>query len=186
LVWQWNHNPDNDLWSVADRKGYLRLRTSRIDSSLVSARNTLTQRTIGPESNVTTLLETAQMKEGDFAGLCLLQKEYGWVGVTVKDGERSVVMVHAPEGNPQEIQRIPIRQDKVYFRASCDFGERADTGNFQYSLDGKKWEDIGKSFPLLYTLPHFMGYRYGLFNFATKETGGHADFDYFRIMEKIQ
>ena len=24
LVWQWNHNPDNSLWSVTARKGYLR------------------------------------------------------------------------------------------------------------------------------------------------------------------
>ncbi len=31
------------------------------------------------------------------------------------------------------------------------------------------------------TLPHFMGYRFGLFNFATKATDGSADFDFFRI-----
>ena len=36
-----------------------------------------------------------------------------------------------------------------------------------------------------YTLPHFMGYRFGLFNFATQEPGGHADFDYFRIGNAI-
>ena len=50
LVWQWNHNPDNSLWSVRDRKGYLRLKTARIDSSFVQAKNTLTQRTFGHES----------------------------------------------------------------------------------------------------------------------------------------
>lgn len=27
LVWQWNHNPDNSLWSLSARKGYLRLTT---------------------------------------------------------------------------------------------------------------------------------------------------------------
>jgi len=31
LVWQWNHNPDNKLWSVSQRKGYLRLTTGRIE-----------------------------------------------------------------------------------------------------------------------------------------------------------
>jgi hypothetical protein len=31
-----------------------------------------------------------------------------------------------------------------------------------------------------------MGYRFGLFNFATKTAGGYADFDYFRVGEKIQ
>jgi beta-xylosidase len=33
LVWQWNHNPDNSLWSVTARKGYLRLTTGRIDTN---------------------------------------------------------------------------------------------------------------------------------------------------------
>ncbi|MFN7119522.1 MAG: family 43 glycosylhydrolase, partial [Saprospiraceae bacterium] len=32
LVWQWNHNPDNTLWSVNERKGYLRLKTGRVDT----------------------------------------------------------------------------------------------------------------------------------------------------------
>ncbi|MHB1310216.1 MAG: beta-xylosidase family glycoside hydrolase, partial [Limisphaerales bacterium] len=32
-----------------------------------------------------------------------------------------------------------------------------------------------------YTIPHFMGYRFGLFNYATAESGGHADFDYLRL-----
>jgi hypothetical protein len=36
-----------------------------------------------------------------------------------------------------------------------------------------------------YTLPHFMGYRFGLFNYATEQTDGYADFDWFRISEKI-
>ena len=36
-----------------------------------------------------------------------------------------------------------------------------------------------------YTLPHFMGYRFGLFNYATKEAGGRADFDYFRLSDQI-
>src|ERR1051325_435999 len=49
LVWQWNHNPENSLWSVTKRKGYLRLTTGRIDTSFLLARNTLTQRTIGPQ-----------------------------------------------------------------------------------------------------------------------------------------
>jgi hypothetical protein len=34
-------------------------------------------------------------------------------------------------------------------------------------------------------MEHFMGYRFGLFNYATKNTGGFADFDYFHISDKI-
>ena len=33
---------------------------------------------------------------------------------------------------------------------------------------------------MAYTIPHFMGYRFALFNYATEEPGGFVDFDYFR------
>jgi hypothetical protein len=38
---------------------------------------------------------------------------------------------------------------------------------------------------MVYTLDHFMGYRFGLFNYATKEAGGFVDFDYFHIDDTI-
>ncbi len=44
---------------------------------------------------------------------------------------------------------------------------------------------IGPKLKMAYTLPHFMGYRFGLFNYATKIAGGYADFDYFHIKDKI-
>ena len=78
LVWQWNHNPDNSLWSVGERKGYLRLKTGRVDADFLSARNTLTQRTVGPVCSGTTSMDVSNMKEGDFAGLALLQKKI-WI-----------------------------------------------------------------------------------------------------------
>ena len=31
-----------------------------------------------------------------------------------------------------------------------------------------------------------MGYRFALFNYAAKEIGGYADFDYFRIEDSMQ
>ncbi|MFA9191407.1 glycoside hydrolase 43 family protein [Flavobacterium sp. FZUC8N2.13] len=181
LVWQWNHNPDNALWSVRERKGYLRLKTARIDSSFVQAKNTLTQRTFGPESSATTLVEVSKMKEGDFAGLSLLQKEYGFIAVRIENGSKKIVMMDAVKEVPKEVASIALNQDKVYFKATCDFKNKADKGKFYYSLDGKEWISIGNTIKLPYTLPHFMGYRFGLFNYATKNTGGYVDFDWFRI-----
>lgn len=185
LVWQWNHNPDNSLWSVANRKGYLRLKTGRIDTSFVQARNTLTQRTIGPESTGATALDVANLKDGDFAGLCLLQKNYGLVGVKRDNGQNAIVMVSASSGKPVEVQRVPLSQKTVFLKAECDFKDRKDTANFFYSLDNKTWTRIGEPLKMPYTLPHFMGYRFGLFNYATQQAGGYADFDYFRIVDSI-
>lgn len=185
LVWQWNHNPDNALWSVSERKGFLRLKTGRVDTSFVSARNTLTQRTIGPESTGSTLMDVSNMKEGDFAGLSLLQKNYGLVGVRVEKGRKSIIMVSANTGKPIEIEKIPLSQKTVFFKAECNFKNRADIAHFYFSLDGKAWIKIGEPLKMPYTIPHFMGYRFGLFNYATQNVGGFADFDYFSIEDTI-
>ncbi|MBA4320521.1 MAG: glycoside hydrolase, partial [Flavobacterium sp.] len=181
LVWQWNHNPDNSLWSIKERKGYLRLRTGRIDTTFVQARNTLTQRTIGPVGTGSTFLDVSKMKEGDFAGLSALQKNYGLIGIKVENGHKSIVMINASSGKPVEEQQVPLTQNNVYLKIDCDFTDKKDIASFSYSLDGKVWQPIGGTLKMSYTIPHFMGYRFGLFNYATKEIGGYADFDWFRI-----
>jgi beta-xylosidase len=181
LVWQWNHNPDNKLWSVTQRKGYLRLTTGRIDTIFVTARNTLTQRTFGPECSGSTSIDISNMKEGDFAGLALLQRKFGLVGVRYNNGTKSIVMVNAQSGRPVEAQSVPLTQKTVYLKAECDFRDKTDLANFFYSLDGKTWTPIGSQLKMEYSMPHFIGYRYGLFNYATKIPGGYVDFDWFRI-----
>ncbi len=185
LVWQWNHNPDNKLWSVNQRKGYLRLTTGRVDSTLLLARNTLTQRTIGPVCTGSTSMDVSHMKDGDFAGLCLLQKNFGQLGVRVNKGTKSIVMISAGTGNPVEIQSVPLSRNIVYFKAECNFKDRTDIAKFYYSYDGKVWNFIGEPLKMAYTIPQFIGYRFGLFNYATKNIGGYADFDYFHISDTI-
>jgi beta-xylosidase len=185
LVWQWNHNPDNNLWSVTQRKGYLRLTTGRIDNNFLSARNTLTQRTVGPICSGTTSLDVSGMKDGDIAGLSLLQKNYGLVGVKVNGKVKSIFMVNAGTGQALEQAVFPLSQKTVYFRIECDFRELKDTAWFYYSIDGKTWQPVGEPLKMTYTMPHFMGYRFGLFNYATKNTGGFADFDFFEYNMNI-
>jgi len=182
LVWQWNHNPDNNLWSVTDRKGFLRLKTGRLDSLFLKSRNTLTQRTLGPVCSGSTLLDASGMKDGDFAGLTAFQRKFGQVGIKIVNGQKQVFMVSNKTDKPTELQSIPISQNKVYLKIECDFRDKIDVAKFFYSLDGKTWTVIGGELKMEYTLmEHFMGYRFGLFNYATKEPGGFADFDWFRI-----
>jgi beta-xylosidase len=185
LVWQWNHNPVNSLWSISERPGFLRLKTDRVDTSLVTSRNTLTQRTFGPYASASTSVDLRGMKEGDYVGLCLLQKNYGQVGVKVENGSKKIFMVSSNSGKPIEVGSIPIQTGKAFFKADCNFFERADVGQFYYSLNGKTWIKIGEQIKMPYTLPHFMGYRFGLYYYSTKEGGGYADFDWFRVKDKI-
>ena len=123
------------------------------------------------------------MKEGDCAGLLLLQKDYGFIGVKVKSGKKLVVVEMAKSAEPAE---IPFNQNVVFLKADCDFKDRTDKAYFYYSLDGKSWKRLGPELKMSYTIPHFMGYRFGLFNYATQTAGGYADFDFFHIQDSIQ
>lgn len=181
LAWQWNHNPDNTLWSLTQRPGFLRLTTGRVDADLLKARNTLTQRTFGPACSGATAIDVTHMKDGDFAGLALLQEQYGLVGVKLDGGTCSIVMVSIKTGSPVEVQHVPLAGKTVHLKAECDFKDQVDTAHFFYRLDGRPWTPIGGELKMVYTLPHFMGYRFALFNYATETPGGVVDFDFFRV-----
>lgn len=185
LVWQWNHNPDGRYWSITERPGFLRLTAGRIDPGFLSARNTLTQRTFGPTCSGTVALDVSRLNDGDYAGLGMLQKRYGFVGIKRVGKTNSIVMVSAETDTPVEIESVPLTQHTVFLKADCDFRNRADRATFSYSLDGRKWTAIGKPLHMTYTLPHFMGYRFALFHYATAIPGGSADFDYFRITDRV-
>ncbi len=181
LQWQWNHNPDALGWSLVARPGYLRLTNRRLDNNMEVTRNTLTQRSFGPQSSARIAMETAGMRNGDYAGLGALQTRYGFVGVHKSNGNKSIVMVDTTSGSPQEIARVGLFQDRVYFRIDMDFRNQTDQARFYYSLDGNTWTAIGNSLRMTYDLKHFMGYRFALFNYATESTGGYVEFDYYRL-----
>ena len=181
LAWQWNHNPDNAHWEILQKPGRLRITTGRVDQDVLGARNTLTQRTFGPTSSASTRLNVDKMKNGDVAGLIALQKKYGYAGVKMDHGHKFIVMVNAHGDSPKEIAAVPLMQKVVYFKIDCDFSNQTDKAHFYYSLDGTKWKQIGNTLQMVYTVPQFMGYRFGLFNYATEKPGGHVDFDYYRI-----
>lgn len=81
-----------------------------------------------------------------------------------------------------EQARIATTAARVLLKACCNFENRTDTATFSFSTDdGRTWTPIGGTLRMAYTIPQFIGYRFGLFCYATKTAGGHADFDYFRI-----
>lgn len=185
LVWQWNHNPNNDYWSLKEREGYLRLTTFRLNNNFLDAKNTLTQRTFGPECSCEVAIDVSYMKDGDFAGLGLLQRYYGLVGVKMEGGDKFIYAGDVKDDKFAELDKIVLDVDVVYLKVEADYRDRADKGYLFYSLDGEAWESVGEPFDLPYTLPHFMGYRFALYNYATQQTGGYVDFDYFKVGSEV-
>lgn len=184
LQWQWNHNPDNRNWSLTKRPGYLRLTTGRVDNNFEQVRNLLTQRTFGPMCSGTVEMDVSNMKNGDVAGLAALQKQYGIVGVKMTGAVKSIVMISAESQSPVELASVSLTQKTIYLKVDFNFVKRTDKAYFSYSLDGKLWTTIGKPLQMSYSLSHFVGYRFALFNYSTKEAGGFVDFDYFRVSDK--
>ncbi|MFN8438449.1 MAG: family 43 glycosylhydrolase [Cytophagales bacterium] len=188
LAWQWNHNPKSAYWSMSTAKtGYLRLTNERTDPNVLMTTNTLTQRTFGPKSCAYTAIDLTGMKDGDYAGMVALQKQYGYVGVKMVGTTKSIVMVTGDDvtGTPSEKATVPLNQNVVYVRVDCDFTNRTDKATFYYSLNGTSWTAIGTTLQMSYTIPQFIGYRFGLFTYATGSAGGYADFDFFRIGANI-
>lgn len=186
LEWQWNHNPDSKNWSLTEHPGYLRLKNGRIDQGFLDTRNTLTQRTFGPECSANIKMDVSKLKDGDYAGLGALQKQYGFVGVKNEKGRKQIIMVDGSSKSPVEVASVALDQNEVYLRLDMDFKNRSDKANFFYSLDGKVWNQVGSTLQMSYTLPHFMGYRFALFTYATLQTGGFVDFDWFRLNSCLQ
>ena len=189
LEWQWNHNPDNRLWSLTEREGYLRLRTVNVCDTVADARNTISQRTFGPECGGYIKLDVSEMKDGDTAGLAAFAEKYGYVAVKIEDGKKYIVTVRYNDNDDVEqefeTERVEITENEVYLRVDCDYKNATDKAYFYYSLDGENWTKIGNTLKMNYYGLHFLGYRYAIFNFPTKQSGGYVDVDYFRVENKL-
>jgi len=179
-VWQWNHLPVAAKWSLAEKPGSLRLHTLPA-SQFLWAKNTLTQRVIGPVSTATTELDISGLQPGDIAGLGLLNMPCAWIGVARTDAGY-VLRWYKQETN-QTLER-PLAAPRVFLRATGDFDE--DIAQLSYSTDGAIFTDLGESIRLPYQLKTFQGTRYALFAYNTAgREGGHADFAGFQVDEPL-
>ena len=177
-IWQWSHVPVADAWSLAERAGFLRLRALPA-TSLWDARNTLTQRSIGPRSTPIAILDVGGMADGDTAGLALFNRPYAWIGVERAQGKNA--LVHFDEQS-QRSTRVELAGMRVWLRAECDF--LAERAQFSYSLDGARYVNLGAPLTLVFQLTTFQGVRYALFSFNTMGArGGVADFDSFEVLQ---
>lgn len=177
-IWQWNHNPVDGKWKLDSKKGVLRLNALPANQFLW-ARNTLTQRCIGPVSTTTVTLDGTKLKVGDIAGLGLLNMPCAWIGM-VKTKEGTVIRFY-DQMKDQKIDES-VSAKKVYLRAFGKFDE--DVAWLSYSIDGKTYKTIGDSILLPYQLKTFQGIRLSLFAFnTTGKQGGYAEFDDFTVEE---
>jgi beta-xylosidase len=160
LQWQWNHNPVDTHWNLTDRKGWLTLKALPADS-LKLARNMLTQKVIGYQSESTTLVSASG---NSYAGLFCSGKLFRGIGLC-KEG----VFVEA-HGERQVVKQGKF--SKVWLRIKNDCIENHH--QFYYSTDGEHYEPAGETFPM--RAGYWKGIRVGLFCYGPS---GKAAFDFF-------
>ena len=179
-IWQWNHNPDDKMWSLTG--GRLRLNAMPAEQ-LMWARNTLTQRVIGPKSIATVELYTKGMKDGDVCGLGNINVPCSWIGI-VKDGKSQTLRAFDQMTNTTVSEPLDAFSGKIWLRCIGDYDN--NKAQYAYSVDGKEFKTLGAEMPLTYQLITFQGSRHALFAYNIKEkNGGYAEFDNFTVEEPM-
>lgn len=190
-AWQWNHEPDNTLWSVTSRPGHLIIKTDRLSANVTNAKNTLTQRMYGPVCTAEVQVDGSGLNNGDYAGICALQEFYAFLALTKKEDKYEIVLQkRKPEENiktdigsydtcaPVECARVTAGRN-VCLKIACDFRDGIDKASFFYKENGS-WKEIGEPLKMVYTLGHFAGYRFALAFYSSELEGGTADFSGFQ------
>jgi beta-xylosidase len=188
LQWEWSHNPDDSKWSLTERPGFLRLHTQS-GANLADARNTLTQRTMGPICSGIVKLDTSHMQPGDRAGLTVFEPAYGYIAVYKDTDSQRIVGILNKNGSlktPSEdiLATVPnVSGVAIWLKVSCDF-RSPSKAQFAYSTDGVNFKPLEVDMPLHFSLDTFQGDRFGIFNYNPQGSAGWLDVDYFHMVSE--
>ena len=188
--WEWNHEPRAGFWSLTERPGFLRLKAFKpIDPAVYykkkkpaevradgffTAGNMITQRVMGYEGGeVITRFDVSGLSDGQVAGLALFHSSFARLGVTQKDGVRTL------EYNRDEKNILvgPVLNQPEFWVKAVIGDQPKPLVTFAYSLDGKTYISLGDAFELEWA--NYRGSRIGIYNFNTVADAGHLDVDSF-------
>ena len=193
-AWQWNHIPSKAL--VKLEADTFTVKTDKICKNVVQAANTLTQRTFTEHCAGSVEVDVSKLNNGDIAGLCALEGEYGFIGITKKDGKYKLIIAehkipYSPwsmgvfdDEEPVITTEKDLSSPKLKLKATFNLEHTKEQVQFAFSenLDEKEaFEDFGNPVKLRYTLDQFVGVRFALFCYSTEKAGGSASFKEFKL-----
>lgn len=178
-VWEFNHVPHPEKWSLTDRRGYFRI-YAQPARGFYWARNSLTQKVTGPYSTGTVLLDPSGLQEGDFAGNGIMGRMMYQLGIRKKNGSYWLEMRQSYRDAGEEVvDSLEMRElSKIYLRTETT---KEGATRFHYSLDGRKYHRFGPEG--VSNFWGFLGIRHALccYNVVKGNPGGYADFDSFEL-----
>jgi len=185
LQWQWHANPQDKWYSLSENPGCLRLYSVRNltqNGNLWFVPNLLLQKFPSPAFSATTEVTMKPDQTNEKAGLVVMGEKWAFVALSKTDQGLIVGMyigTYDRENDATElVEAVPINTTKCQLKVTVN-----DAGQclFYYSLDGNKFNPIGKPFST--TKGRWIGAKVGLFNVNPNmlHSKGYADFDWFRI-----
>jgi beta-xylosidase len=181
LQWEWNHNPDERLWSLTARSGYLRLQAQGAQY-LIAARNTLTQILQGPAVTLTARIDISHLTEQQRAGLVLFGVRPPWIGVVRDTG--ATYLTYAVAGVETRGPALDSAVIDLRAQVSPDQSVR-----FSYAAaPDAPFQSFGAQTPLA-RFSWWKGSRPGLFTYIKVTPGtamapspdGYVDIDWFHV-----
>ncbi len=188
LQWQWQSNFDSSWISLSARKNYLRFYTQKFPdpkNNLWNVSQLLMQKFPARKFNAITKLEFHPQSINEKAGLVIFGLDYSYICIEkVEKGFHiyQAVNLNAEKNNSEEIIDVKsVIQNKIYFKVEVDENAKC---KFYYSLNGKKFYQIGKEF--IAKQGKWVGAKVGIFSLALQNSvkSGYTDFDWFRFENK--
>lgn len=189
--WEWNYQPRNEMWSLTEKPGALRLKAFRPlePDNLFKAGNTLTQRCFRTSHNeVVVKIDTRAMADGQKAGLCLYSTTYALLGVTQTGKTRHITFETGPRKKSESNAAQPsdlhssdtppsgLRLTGKWFWIKATWGLDG-IARFSYSTNGRTYTPVGEPYQLAWG--YYRGSRIGLYTYNNLTDNGHIDIDKF-------
>lgn len=199
--WEWNHNPENSKWSTRDghlllttctvtENLYLAANTltHRVigPKSMATFCLDLTGLKAGDRAGTCMFRDRSAYigchKNHDSVQLVYVDDlviepfniPVGW------SNGHPVALDWAPKSNGAVKEEVELTESRIWLRIIADVAPAFSHGyeaearytKFEYSFDGLSFRQLGPNFSVSNTADGFVGYRFGLFNFATISLGG--------------
>lgn len=170
--WQWNYQPRDEMYSLTERPGWLRLKAfSPLEPDrLKYAGNTLTQRCFRTDSSTVIIkMDITAMTDGQKSGLCHFSDTHAAIGVAAENGERHLEF----RENDTVMRGSPVTSHEIWLRS--DWGLDG-ISTFSYSTDGRNFIPFGSPYSLSWG--YYRGDRIGIYCFNDNGEAGYVDVDY--------
>ena len=190
LGFEWNYlrNPNVNNYSLTDKKGFLRLKTSTIKLDDIDSPTFVGRRQEHVDFTATTSMNLFKAQKGDESGLTVFLDKESHYDILIEQssgGKRNLVVRYRMGVLSHIESKVEIPEGEVFLRVKGT----ADYYTFSYSVDGTTYRALSKMntrYISSETAGGFTGVFLGLFlTSENSQSNAYADFDKFEYTPEI-